>query len=104
MKALSVAVTNLGLIKVDGSTTGSNFLQPDDVSADLAGFFYVVDRGSRRVLRYDASTGEYVQRVDIEPNAQGETLLDPVGVAVDDSLAYIADRARGKVIRFKRRG
>ena len=104
VKALSVAVTNLGLIKVDGSTTGSNFLQPDDVSADLAGFFYVVDRGSRRVLRYDASTGEYVQRVDIEPNAQGETLLDPVGVAVDDSLAYIADRARGKVIRFKRRG
>lgn len=104
VKQLSVAQTNLGLIKVDGSTTGSNFLQPEDVSADLAGFFYIVDRGSRRVLRYDSSTGEYIQRVDIEPNAQGETLLDPVGVAADDSLAYVADRGRGKVIRFKRRG
>lgn len=104
VKALSVTQTNVGLIKVDGSTTGSNFLQPDDVTADLAGFFYVVDRGSRRVLRYDGQTGEYVQRVDIEPNAQGESLLDPVGVAADDSLAYVADRGRGKVLRFKRRG
>ena len=104
VKELSVAQTNLGLVKVDGSTTGSNFLQPEDVSADLAGFFYIVDRGSRRVLRYDSGTGEYIQRVDIEPNAQGETLLDPVGVAADDSLAYVADRGRGKVIRFKRRG
>jgi len=104
VKQLSVAVTNLGLLKVDGSTTGSNFIQPEDVTADLAGFFYIVDRGSRRILRYDSSTGEYIQRVDIEPNAQGETLLDPVGVAADDSLAYVADRGRGKVIRFKRRG
>ncbi|MEO5987422.1 MAG: hypothetical protein ABIU54_08340 [Candidatus Eisenbacteria bacterium] len=104
VKALSVIQTNVGLLKVDGSTTGSNFLRPEDVYADLAGFFYVLDRGTRRVWRYDGTTGEYVQRVDLEPNAQGETLLDPVAIAADDSLAYVADRGRGKVIRYKRRG
>lgn len=103
VKSLSTHVTNLGLVQTDGSTTGSNFVSPTDVTADLAGFFYVVDRGNRRVLRFDGNTGEYVQRVDVEPNAQSEELLDPVAVAVDDSLAYVADRGRGKVIRFKRR-
>ncbi|MFN8587706.1 MAG: hypothetical protein U0704_07860 [Candidatus Eisenbacteria bacterium] len=103
VKGLSSVVTNLGLVQTDGSTTGSNFVQPTDVTADLAGFFYVVDRGNRRVLRFDVNSGEYIQRVDNEPNAQSEELLDPVAVAVDDSLAYIADRGRGKVIRFKRR-
>ncbi|MBP8137576.1 MAG: hypothetical protein KAY61_05175 [Candidatus Eisenbacteria bacterium] len=103
VKGLSSMVTNLGLVQTDGSTTGSNFVQPTDVFADLSGFFYVVDRGNRRVLRFDANSGEYIQRVDNEPNAQSEELLDPVAVAVDDSLAYIADRGRGKVIRFKRR-
>jgi hypothetical protein len=104
VKRLSVMQTNMGLLKVDGSQTGANFLLPSNVAADLAGFFYVVDRGNRRVLRYDGETSTYIQRVDIEPNAQGEVLLDPVSVAVDDSLAYVADRGRGKVIRFKRRG
>lgn len=103
VKGLSVNVTNLGLVQTDGSTTGSNFVQPTDVTADLAGFFYVVDRGNRRVLRFDGNSGEYIQRVDNELNAQSEDLLDPVAVAVDDSVAYIADRGRGKVIRFKRR-
>ena len=103
VKGVSVHATNLGLVQADGSTTGSNFLHPEDVTADLAGYFYVVDRGNRRVLRYDGNTGEYKQRVDVEPNSQSEELLDPVAVAVDDSLAYVADRGRGKVIRFKRR-
>lgn len=103
VKGLSVHVTNLGLVLTDGSTTGSNFVQPTDVTADLAGTFYVVDRGNKRVLRFDANSGEYIQRVDNEPNAQSEQLGDPVAVAVDDSVAYIADRGRGKVIRFKRR-
>lgn len=102
-KSLSVHVTNLGLIQTDGATTGSNFAEPMDITADLAGYFYVVDRSNRRVLRFDGNTGEYVQRVDVEPNAQSQDLLDPVAVAVDDSLAYVADRGRGKVIRFKRR-
>ncbi len=103
IKSVSVATTDLGLIKVDGSTTGANFLLPDDVFADLQGYFYVLDRGNRRVLRYDAQTGEYVQRVDVENNAQNEPLLDPVSIAADDSLVFVADHGRGKLVKFKRR-
>jgi len=82
--------------------TGAAFNNPEDITADLAGFFYVVDRGNRRVLRFSTS-GEYIQRVDVEPNADGLPLLDPISIAVDDSLAYIADRGRSQVIRYKRR-
>ena len=72
------------------------------MTADLAGFFYVVDRDNRRVLRYDLS-GEYIQRVDVETNADALPLLDPISIAVDDSLAYVADRGRNEVIRYRRR-
>lgn len=75
---------------------------PVDAYADLQGFVYVVDEGNRRVLRYDADKS-FVQRVDVEVDAQGQALLDPVAVAADDSLAYVADRGLGKVIRYKRR-
>jgi len=44
-----------------------------------------------------------VQRVDVDKNSDDLPLLDPVGVAVDDSLAYVADRGRGQIIRYKRR-
>lgn len=103
VKGVSVFARDVGLVKADGSTTGANFLQPNHAVADLNGFFYLVDRGNSRVLRYDARSGEYIQRVDIEPNAQNEPLLDPISVAADDSTCYVADRGRGKVIRFKRR-
>lgn len=102
-KSVSVATNDLGLIKTDGSTTGANFLLPDDVFADLDGYFYVLDRGNRRVLRYDARTGEYIQRVDVENNAQNEPLLDPISIAADDSLVFVADHDRGKLVKFKRR-
>jgi len=101
-KQVSVAVPGLGLVQVDGQSTGANFNAPEDVFADLAGFFYVVDRSNRRVLRYDGA-GTFVQRVDVEADAQGQSLLDPVSVAVDDTLAFIADRGRGKVMRYLRR-
>lgn len=75
---------------------------PVDVYSDLQGFAYVVDQGNKRVLRFDPDK-QYVQRVDLEPDAQGLHVLDPVAVAADDSLAYVADRGLGKVIRYKRR-
>lgn len=101
-KAVSVNAISVPVVKTDAQTTGANFNSPEGISSDLAGFFYVVDRQNRRVLRF-ASTGEYVQRVDVEPNASGLPLLDPVSIAVDDSLAYIADRGRNQIIRYKRR-
>lgn len=101
-KGVSSNEIGVSVVRVDGAVTGATFNHPDDVTADLAGFFYVVDRENRRVLRFSLS-GEYIQRVDVELNADGLPLLDPTSIAVDDSLAYIADRGRGQIIRYKRR-
>jgi len=102
-KAVSSVQDELPILKVDGQETGANFNHPEGIRADLAGFFYVVDRDNKRVLRYSVSPASYVQRVDVEKNSDGLPLLDPVGVAVDDSLAYVGDRGRGQIVRFKRR-
>lgn len=75
---------------------------PEDVAVDLQGFSYVADTGNQRVLRFDPY-GEFVQRVNVEPDADGRALVQPVAVAADDSLVYVADRALGKVIRYQRR-
>ena len=92
-----------GLVTIGSlDATGANLNHPESVTADLAGFFYMVDRDNRRVLRYDIS-GEFTQRVDVEPNADGLSLLDPISIAVDDSLAYVADLGRNQIIRYRRR-
>jgi hypothetical protein len=103
-QAKSVSVNEIGvpIVKFDGRETGSVFNSPEDVAEDLQGFFYVVDRLNRRVVRYDPS-GNYLQLVNKEPNADNLPLLDPVTVGVDDSVAYIGDKGRGQVIRYKRR-
>ena len=94
----------MGLVRFDGSETptGTNFNGPENVGIDGSGGLYVVDRLNRRVLRYDMA-GNFVVQVDTEPNSDGQSLLDPTAVGVDDSLAYVADMGRGQVIRFKRR-
>jgi hypothetical protein len=102
-KAVSSALDTLPVLKVDGQETGAAFNHPEAVKADLAGFFYVVDRDNKRVLRFSQSPAAFVQRVDVEKNSDGLALDDPVGIAVDDSLAYVADRGRGEIIRYKRR-
>lgn len=101
-KGVSVNSISVPYVNVDGQVTGANFNSPEGVTSDLAGYFYVVDRANRRVLRF-TTAGEYVQRVDVELNADGLQLLDPVSIAVDDSLAYIADRGRSEIVRYKRR-
>jgi hypothetical protein len=102
-KAISSQFNELPILKVDGQETGASFNHPEGIAVDLAGFFYVVDRDNRRVLRYSSVPATFVQRVDLEPNADGLPLDDPIGIAVDDSLAYIGDRGRGQIIRYKRR-
>jgi hypothetical protein len=102
-KAISTVDDELPLLKVDGAETGASFNHPEGIAVDLAGFFYVVDRDNKRVLRYSSVPATFVQRVDVELNSDGLPLADPVGIAVDDSLAYIGDRGRGQIIRYKRR-
>jgi hypothetical protein len=95
---------DVGLVKMDGSETptGTNFNSPENVAIDESGDLYIVDRQNRRVLRYDGN-GNFIVQVNTEPNADGQTLLDPVAVGVNDSMAYVADAGRAQVIRFKRR-
>ena len=102
-KAVSSVVNELPLLKVDGAETGASFNHPEGIAVDLAGFFYVVDRDNKRVLRYSSVPATFVQQVDVERNSDGLPLADPIRIAVDDSLAYIGDRGRGQIIRYKRR-
>jgi hypothetical protein len=97
-KSISTQLDNLPFLKVDGAETGASFNHPEAIAADLSGFFYVVDRDNKRVLRYSSSPATFVQRVD----ANGPPLADPIGIAVDDSLAYIGDRGSGQIIFYKR--
>lgn len=102
VQKLSDVQPSTGFYFLDGGRTGEPFNGPTDVAVDLQGFLYLADPGNVRVLRYDGSQ-DYVQTVNVEPDAQGETLLNPVAVAADDSLVYVADPGRAKVIRYQRR-
>jgi hypothetical protein len=103
-KLIGTSAFGLGFVKLDGSETptGTSFNAPQGVAVDAAGYLYVVDRQNQRVLRYSPN-GAYVQEVNVEKNSDNQSLLDPVAVGVDDSLAYVADLGRGQVIRYKRR-
>jgi hypothetical protein len=70
--------------------------------ADGLGFMYVVDRGNRRVLRFDP-LGDYVQRVNVELDLDADSLRVPIAVSADDTLAYVADHLTGKVASYKKR-
>jgi hypothetical protein len=76
---------------------------PLDVSVDRQGYIYVATPTIRRVLRYDPywrvrSKGQRRTR-QRWPRADQARLRSPV----DDSLAYVADRAAGRVVRYRRR-
>jgi NHL repeat len=104
VKLIATYARDVGLVKMDGSETptGTDFYSPEGVAVDESGDLYIVDRLNRRVLRYDGQ-GNFVVQVDTEPNADGQSTLDPIAVGVNDSVAYVADPGRGQVIRFKRR-
>jgi len=91
-----------GVYQLDGAQSGLSFNGPLDVAADLVDFVYVADTGTRRVLRYDPG-GAYVQEVNVEPDAFGATLADPITVAANDSLVFVGDLGTGRVVRYKRR-
>jgi hypothetical protein len=102
VQKLSTTQPSTGLYFLDGGRSGETFNGPSDVVVDLQGFLYMCDTGNRRVLRYDADQ-EFVQTVNVELDAQGQALANPVAVTADDSLVYVADGDLGKVIRYQRR-
>jgi|GEM_PF-3415614 len=75
---------------------------PVDVSVDGAGYVYVADFGNKRVLRYDPDGG-FVQKVNIEKDAVGDTLETPLAVTADNEQVYVADPAHAEVVRYRRR-
>ncbi len=103
---LTVVDNNLGeslpSLPVDGTDSGTPILLPPDFVADDAGFMYGIDRGTARILRFD-ELGQYVQKVNIELDRDDDSLHVPIAVSVDDTLAYVADRATGKVTAYKKR-
>jgi hypothetical protein len=102
VQKLSDAFPSTGFLQLDGGQTGQTFRGPTDVAVDLSGFIYALDNGTRRVLRYDPA-GDYIQQVNLERDAQGDSLVNPIAVAADDSLVYIGDATLRKVVRYKRR-
>ena len=101
-KTISPYSSSTGYIQFDGSDSPMPFMSPEAVATDIMGFLYVVDRGTKQVVRYDPFGG-YKQTVNVELNSFSQALADPVGVAVDTSVAYVGDRGRGQVIRYARR-
>ncbi len=93
---------SLPSLPIDGNGSGAPLQLPPDFGADAAGFMYAVDRGRPRVLRF-GPLGEFERRVDIELDLDSDSLHVPVAVSADDSLAYVADRATGKVSSYKKR-
>ena len=101
VQKLSDVLTSTGLYKIDADSS-STLNGPVDVAADLAGYVYLTDTGNGRVLRFDPY-GQFVQRVDVEKDSDGQPLVDPRALAADDSLVYVGDRATNKVMRYQRR-
>lgn len=102
VQKLNPAQSSAGFYFLDGGRSGDPFNGPTDVVVDLQGFLYLCDTGNQRVVRY-AADQEYVQTVNVEPDAQGQMLVNPVALAADDSLVYVADRDLARVIRYERR-
>jgi hypothetical protein len=102
VQKLSDDFPSTGFLQIDGGQTGNLFRGPVDVAVDLSGFIYALDAGTRRVLRYDAA-GDYIQTVNVELDEQGDSLANPITVAVDDTLVYVGDATLRKVIRYNRR-
>jgi hypothetical protein len=101
VQKLSDVLTSTGLYKIDADSS-STLNGPVDVTADLSGYVYLTDTGNARVLRYDPYA-QFVQRVDVEKDSDGQPLVTPWALAADDTLVYTGDRATNKVIRYQRR-
>ena len=94
---LSDIQPSTGFFQIEGSNPGPTLTAPSAVSVDLQGYVYVADTGNRRVLRFGPE-GDFIQRVDVDPSP----VQQPVAVAANDSVVFVADRATSQVIRYQR--
>ena len=101
IQRMSDTQSSNGLYQIDGAETGTFLFQAGDVASDADGFVYVCDTGNRRVLRYN-SAKEFVQRVDIAEVGGTGPLTNPVAVAANDTLVFIADPGISTVFKMRR--
>src|SRR5207247_3736891 len=85
---------------IDSDDEGLRMSAPTDIAADELGAVYVADTGNSRVLRY-GSDGSFIQRVDVERDARGQALVEPIAVTADSSLVFVGDRTLREVIRYR---
>ncbi len=95
-------ISNTAYFQITEDDQAQRLARPLDVAADELGDVYVADTENQRVLRYGPS-GEFLQRVDVEPDVQGQLLEVPVTVAADSQYVFVGDFDLGKVIRYRRR-
>jgi DNA-binding beta-propeller fold protein YncE len=72
------------------------FLGPQYLAADPGGYLYVTDWGNARVAKYDLD-GKFIL------SFKGP-LAGPTGIAAREGEVFVADRARGAVLRFDSSG
>ncbi len=77
----------------DGFSTALG--QPIAVATGVAGELFAIDASSQRVLKWDAS--RRLERVIGEFGSGARQLVEPISLATDASLLYVADRALGLV-------
>jgi len=94
-----------GIYQFDGTQSGLRFQNVADVAVDDAGFVYVVDQGSARVLRYEDQGGaaNFVQLVNSGKPEGSPALQSPICAAALDTMVYVGDPPSRAALRFERR-
>jgi hypothetical protein len=107
VQKLDATRKNYGLFKVDGTEADSAatpFRGPQGVAADGQGYFYVVDTGNRRVLRYTVD-GAFDQVVNqVGPDGMLAPVSASAGLVQSSLYLYVADPTAHliNVYRFQR--
>jgi DNA-binding beta-propeller fold protein YncE len=79
-----------------GSGPGE-LLGPQFLAQDERGYLYVTDWGNARVNKYDRD-GKFI--LSFGGRRSSARLNGPTGIAVRDSLVYVADRSEGRIAVF----
>lgn len=79
------------------------FISPGEIEFDAQGDFYVLDRGNKRVKKFN-SDGEFLLEFDIIDPEVGYQ-VEPDGIAIDKSYRiYITDRENSSILIYDVKG
>ncbi|MDR2493927.1 MAG: 6-bladed beta-propeller [Spirochaetaceae bacterium] len=78
------------------------FVGPQNLAVDEAGYLYVVDYGNRRVSKFDPD-GAFILSFGFK-SAEFQGFLSPTGIAAKDGRVYVADGAARQIAIFDGNG